>query len=142
MLRSIVEMMKKAAKFLSYPIVQYIPITIRTLAQSGNWGNPFNQPSPHIYLFEDMAAFKHMLERFQIRLTSVPPEGNMYVICINFHAELGLFRFLTCKIIGTSTVNSYHVFSITKKYFPRRAIHFVLYDDTGRKLKTVNYDFS
>jgi hypothetical protein len=140
MLRSIVKMMQNAGKFLSYPILQYIPISINTLARSAVWSNPFNQPSAQLFLFQDIEALKSTLTRFQIPLDVAPPNGELYVLCLNFRAELVLFRYLTCKIIGEDRIGSYHVFAVTKKYFPRRSLHFGLFENDGRKLRSVNLD--
>jgi hypothetical protein len=140
MFRSIVEKMKNAGKFLSYPILQYIPISINTLARSASWVNPFNQPSPQLFLFQDIDALKSTLNRFEISLDATPQVGQMYVLCLNYRAELVLFRYLTCKIIGKSRTGSYHVFAITKKYFPRRSLHFAMYENDGRKLRSVNLE--
>lgn len=140
MLRSLVEKMKDAGKFLNHPILQYIPISIKTLAKTDQWGNPYNQPSAQILLFQDTEALKSALERFQIRLAAQPHAGELYIVCLNFRAELVLFRYLTCKIIGVSRVGSVHVFAVTKKYFPRRPIHFALYENDGRKLRSVNLE--
>jgi len=140
MLRGIVAKMKHAANFLNYPILQYIPITINTLAQSENWANPFNQSGPQFLLFQDSAALQSALARLQITLNATPPEEELYVICLNFKAELVLFRYLTCKIIGQSRANNCHVFSLTKKYFPRRSLHFGLFENDGRKLRSINFE--
>ena len=140
MLRGIVNMMKKAGKFLSYPILQYIPISTRTLAQSDTWANPFNQPNPQLFLFQDEEALKSALTRFQIQLTTEPPTGDLYVLCLNFQADLVLFRYLTCKIIGDRHLGSIHVFAITKKYFPRRSLHFGLFENDGKKLRGINQE--
>ncbi|MCW3490559.1 hypothetical protein [Dethiobacter alkaliphilus] len=138
MFRSIVKMMQNAGKFLSYPILQYIPISINTLAQTDQWSNPFNQPSPQLFLFQDEDALRSALNRFQIQLQKTPPDGDLYVLCLNFQTELVLFRYLTCKIIGEEQLGSVHVFAITKKYFPRRSLHFGLFENDGRKLRGIN----
>ncbi|NLZ94013.1 MAG: hypothetical protein GX922_08430 [Firmicutes bacterium] len=142
MLRSIVNKMQKAAHFLKYPILQYIPIGIYTMLQNDNWSNPFSQTSPQLLLFQDEVAFKSALQRFQVQITSPPRAGELYIICLNFKAGLVLFRYLTCKIIGIPQVGSIHVFSLTKKYFPHHSIHFALYAEDGRKLRSVNQDIS
>ena len=140
MFRSVLQHMKNASHFLTNPILQYIPISIRTLAKSEVWTNPFNQPSPQLYLFQDVEALKSTMNRFQIQQTTPLPTGELYVLCLNFNADIVLFRYLTCKIIGSTKVGGYHVFAITKKYFPRRSIHFAMYESTGRKLRSVNQE--
>lgn len=140
MFRQIVSKMKDAATFLKYPLLQYIPISINTLARSANWSNPFSQASPQLFLFQDRDALQSTLSRFQITPDTAVPEGDLYLVCLNFKAELVLFRYLTCKIIGKSQVGSYHVFSVTKKYFPRRSLHFGMFENDGRKLRAVNYE--
>lgn len=139
MFRSIVNFMKNASLFLQYPILQYIPLTVRTLGRSDNWVNPFHQPNPQFMLFQDTQSLKSAIERYQAP-ASVPTENRdeLFVLALNFQAEIGLFRYLTCKIIGISQTNSYHVFAFTKKYFPRRLLHFVLTENDGRKLKWLN----
>jgi hypothetical protein len=138
--QSIVQLMKNAGKFLSYPILQYIPISINTLALSSGWSNPFNHPSPQLFLFQDTDALKSTLSRFQIPLDREPKGGELYVLCLNFKAELVLFRYLTCKMIGKERLGSYHVFAVTKKYFPRRSLHFALMGNGGKKLRGINYE--
>ncbi|MCR3921700.1 MAG: hypothetical protein NUK65_04165 [Firmicutes bacterium] len=140
MLRSVVNKMKNAALFLSHPILQYIPISIYTLRQNDHWTNPFNQASPQVMLFQDTAAFQSALQRFQVQITTPLRQGDLYVICLNFKAGLVLFRYLTCKMIGTPQVGSIHVFSLTKKYFPHRSVHFALYTDEGKKLRSLNQE--
>lgn len=140
MFRSIVQKMKNAGTFLSNPIVQYIPISINTLAKGENWVNPFSQPSPQFLLFQDAEAYKSSLTRYQIPNVTVPQGGELYVLCLNFTADLVLFRYLTCKIMGNNNIGSYHAFAVTKKYFPRRQLHFAMYDPDGRKIKFVNQE--
>lgn len=138
MFRQAIDYMKKAGHFLKNPLLQYIPITVRTLGKSEHWSNPFSQAGAHLFLFQDPQVLKSAMGRYQIT-ANIPDTGNeLYVLTINFQARLVLFRYLTCKIIGTSEIGSYHVFAITKKYFPRRSLHFALYEDDGRKLKYVN----
>lgn len=138
MFRQVVEYMKNAGKFLHYPLLQYIPISIRTLGSTENWVNPFHQASAQFFLFQDPQALKSALDRFQVSVLVPASSQDLYVLALNFQVRLVLFRYLTCKFIGKSMVNSYHVFAITKKYFPRRSIHFALYEDDGRKLKSLN----
>ncbi|MBS3886393.1 MAG: hypothetical protein KGZ41_02840 [Dethiobacter sp.] len=140
MLRGIVAKMKNAANFLNYPILQYIPISINPLAQNAAWPNPFNLSGPQFFLFQDSAALQSALTRMQIKLNDTPPAGELFIICLNFRAELVLFRYLTCKIIGQSQGNNCHVFSLTKKYFPRRSLHFGLFENDGRKLRSINFE--
>ncbi len=141
MLRTIVSFMKNASLFLQYPIIQYIPLTVRTLGKSDNWSNPFHQPTPQFMLFQDIPSLKSAIDRYQAH-ASLPVENDneLFVLALNFQAEMGLFRFLTCKVIGISKTNSYHVFAFTKKYFPRRLLHFVLTENNGRKLKWLNIE--
>jgi hypothetical protein len=132
--------MKKISPFLPYPLVQFIPVPVRTLGKDENWVNPFNQAKTQFYLFQDPLALKSALERFQAP-SAVPANGEeLYVLALNFQVRLVLFRYLTCKLIGESRVNSYHVFALTKKYFPRRVLHFVLYEDNGTKLRELNQE--
>jgi len=135
-LRSIISKMKKAAKFLSYPLLQYIPITINSL-YSGGWHDPL-QSNPELLLFQNYEAFQSALYRFGFQNLPAAPAGELYVICLNFKAELVLFRYLTCKIFGQEQPGSIHTFYMTKKYFPHRSIHFVLCTDEGRKLRSFN----
>lgn len=140
MFRQVLQYMKKASHFLPYPLVQFIPVSIRTLGKDDNWANPFNQAKAQFYLFQDPLALKSALERFQAP-AAVPATGKeLYVLVLNFQVRLVLFRFLTCKLIGESIANSYHVIALTKKYFPRRVLHFVLYEDDGTKLKDLNQE--
>jgi len=138
--RQILQYMKKVSPFLEYPLVQYIPVAIHTFGQSTSWSNPFNQSKAQFFLFQDSLALESALKRLQITAT-VPSSGtDLYVLSLNFQVRLVLFRYLTCKLIGKSAANSYHVFALTKKYFPRRAVHFALYEDNGKKLNALNQD--
>ncbi len=140
MFRQVLQYMKKVSHFLPYPLVQFIPVSIRTLGKDDNWANPFNQAKAQFFLFQDSQALRSALERFQA--PAAVPAGNtdLYVLALNFQVRLVLFRYLTCKLIGESKVNSYHVFALTKKYFPRRVLHFVLYEDNGTRLREVNQE--
>ncbi|NLP37658.1 MAG: hypothetical protein GX357_08405 [Firmicutes bacterium] len=136
MLRSIISKMKKAAQFLKYPLLQYIPISLTSL-YSNSWHDPL-QSHPEVLLFQNHEAFQTALHRFGESNLPAAPAGMLYVICLNFKAELVLFRYLTCKIIGQEQPGSLHAFYMTKKYFPRRTIHFVLCTDRGEKLRSIN----
>jgi hypothetical protein len=138
--RFVVEKMKNAAKFLSYPILQYIPITVRTLGSSENWGNPYDLENRQFFLFQDAQALQSTLSRYNIQAQVPGSNGELYILILNFQAEIVLFRYLTCKIIGRSTRGSYHVFAITKKYFPRRMLHFVLFENNGVRLMWQNQE--
>ncbi|MBS4021642.1 MAG: hypothetical protein KGZ79_04375 [Dethiobacter sp.] len=140
MFRQMVEKMKSAAKFLSNPIIQYIPISIRTLGSNSNWANPFSHTNQQIFIFQDPLALQSALSRYGITAQAPHPGNDMYVLALNFQAEIVLFRYLTCKIIGRSTPGSSHVFAITKKYFPRRVIHFAIYENNGVRLGWVNQE--
>jgi hypothetical protein len=138
--RFVVEKMKNAAKFLSYPILQYIPITVRTLGSSESWGNPYTLENRQFFLFQDPQALQSALSRYSIQAQVPVSNDELYILALNFQAEIVLFRYLTCKIIGQSTPGSYHVFAITKKYFPRRMLHFVLYENNGVRLMWQNQE--
>ncbi len=140
MFRSMVEFIKNAGKFLQYPILQYIPLTLRTLGQSDSWSNPYSQPSAQFLLFQDLQALQSALHRFQIQAQVSAAGDELYVIALNFRATAGLFRYLTCKVIGRTRSNSYHVFAMTKRYFPRRVIHFVFCEHNGEKIRWVNQE--
>lgn len=137
MLRSIVNKMKGAAHFLKYPILQYIPISMHSLLQNDNWYNPFSQATPQLLLFQKKTAFASALQQYQVQVSAPIPPDELYVICLNCKAGLVLFRYLTCKIISTPQLGGIHIFSITKKYFPPRAIHFALYTEDGKKIRGV-----
>ncbi|HZK24554.1 MAG TPA: hypothetical protein VFC74_04125 [Oscillospiraceae bacterium] len=137
MLRSIVNKMKSAAHFLNYPILQYIPISMHSLLQKDNWHNPFSQATPQLLLFQNKAAFESALQHYQVQLSAPIPAQELYVICLNFKSGLVLFRYLTCKFVGTPQLGGIHIFAVTKKYFPPRAIHFALYTEDGRKLRSM-----
>lgn len=140
MFRQVLQYMKKARNFLRYPLVQFIPVSIQTLGRDDNWANPFNQAKAQFYLFQDAQALKSALERFQAPAAVPDNSADLYVLALNFQVRLVLFRYLTCKLIGESMVNSYHVFALTKKYFPRRVLLFELYEDDGTKLKALNQE--
>ncbi|MCL5981512.1 MAG: hypothetical protein M1571_03135, partial [Firmicutes bacterium] len=78
--------------------------------------------------------------RYQISADVPSSDTDLYVLALNFQVRLVLFRYLTCKLIGESKVNSFQVFALTKKYFPRRPVHFALYEDNGTKLKAINQE--
>lgn len=140
MFRQVLQYMKKASHFLPYPLVQYIPVSMYTLGQGTNWPNPFNQTKAQFFLLQDAKALKSILARFQISADVPSSDTDLYVLALNFQVRLVLFRYLTCKLIGESKVNSFHVFALTKKYFPRRPVHFALYEDNGTKLKALNQE--
>ena len=140
MMRSVVQKMKNAARFLNYPILQYIPIAMHNLVQNDNWHNPFSQASPQLLHFQNQAAFENALQHYQVRLSAPPPPNELYLICLNFKAGLVLFRYLSCKIIGTPQLGSIHVFSVTKKYFPRRMINFTLYTEEGKRIRSISQE--
>jgi hypothetical protein len=138
--RFVVEKMKNAAKFLSYPILQYIPITVRTLGSS--------ETGETRMIWKTGSFFSSRMHRRCRALSAVitsrhrfpVSNGELYILILNFQAEIVLFRYLTCKIIGRSTRGSYHVFAITKKYFPRRMLHFVLFENNGVRLMWQNQE--
>lgn len=140
MFRSMLQLMKKSGWFLPYPLLQYIPISLRTLGQNSNWSNPYSRSGAQFLLFQDPQALQSALSRFQITAQTPGESDILYVAALNFQAKGGLFRYLTCKIIGSSQANSYHVFAMTKKYFPRRVIHFAFYEDTGEKIRWLNQE--
>lgn len=140
MIRQLVDNMKKAAYFLTNPLLQYIPITIGTLGRSTDWSNPFNQPSPQFFIFQDAGALQSALDRYQIPVQAAQGSNQLYVLALNFQAETVLFRYLTCKIIGNIHINSYHVFTMTKRYFPRRMLHFALFEYNGTKIRWLNQE--
>jgi len=134
--RSITEKMKKAAKFLKYPVLQYIPVSFRTVGQRKGYADA--RPGARLVLYRDRAAFLQALQQAGLVPQAALQAGELYAICYNFTAELILFRYLTCKIIGREDQGAIHAFSCTKKYFPRRRLHFALYTDGGRKLYSLN----
>lgn len=139
MFRMIVDLLHKVSGILKYPLVQYIPLTIRTIGKSDNWSNPFHQPSAQFFLFQDAAALQSALTRYHASASVPHPSpDDMFILALNFQADIALFRYLTCKIIGKSTLNSYHIFIITKRYFPRRKLHFALYESSGQLLRWLN----
>jgi hypothetical protein len=128
-------------RFLKYPMVQYIPLSVLRPVE-GAWPNPFHNRT----LFfvsqskEDLAKKLAYFGVPGIEAGHADLNDHLAITAINFKAARGYFRFLTVKLIGQRKEGHYQIFYVTKKYFPKRSLHFTLYTEDGEKLAWENIE--
>ncbi len=125
--------------FLKHPKIQYIPLSVTNL-QEGAWKYSFHQ-TPRFYAYQNLKDLSEGLSRFRLPEIELNPEGleeRLAIIALNFKVEKGNFRSLTAKLIGVIKKDYFQLFYITKKYFPKRILHFVLYTNEGEKITWEN----
>lgn len=129
--------------FLEHPKVQYIPLSIKNL-NMGAWQNPFhNYNNPDIYFFQNQEGLSSKLSHYKLPDIELAPEEFDHciaVLALNFKIEKGYFRFLTAKYIGEKKEGHFQVFCVTKKYFPKRVLHFALFTEEGKKISWENVE--
>jgi len=117
--------------FLKNPLVEYIPIRINN-SREGILQNPlYNEPD--IFVYQNLRDLSTNLSELRLPQTSFDLEDNMAIIALNFKVEQVYYRFHTIKLIGQIENDHYHIFSITRKYFPKgvRILHFTLFTQDG-----------
>lgn len=127
--------------FLKHPKVQYIPLSVEN-SREGVWQNPFNS-GPDLYIYQNPEDLSSKLSHLDLPQINASPEdmtNNLVIIALNFEVKRGYFRFLTTKFIGEEKEGHYQVFFVTKKYFPRRVLHFTLYSEEGKKMAWENIE--
>ncbi|HHX74474.1 MAG TPA: hypothetical protein GX699_06195, partial [Firmicutes bacterium] len=77
MFRSIVQKMKKAAQFLKYPVLQYIPVSFRTVGQ--HTGSDV-RPGARLVLYRDREAFLQALRQAGLVPQAAAPAGELYAV--------------------------------------------------------------
>lgn len=134
------EVNKQMDYFLEHPKVQYIPLRLIN-PEDGFLPEAYNKPAFHIYQNHEHLSFA--LSNFNLPEMNLDPqffEDHLAVIALNFEVKRGFFRFLTVKLIGENQEGFFQVFYVTKKYFPRRVLHFTLYTEEGKKVAWKNID--
>ncbi len=119
--------------FLEHPKVQYIPLRVIN-PEDGFLSEGLKKPN--FYVYQNHEHLSVALSNFNLPEMNPDPElfeDHQAVIVLNFQVERGFFRFLTVKWIGEKKEGYFQVFFVTKKYFPRRVLHFTLYTKEGNK---------
>lgn len=127
--------------FLKHPKIQYIPLYINDL-EKGEWQRPFYD-QPAFYFFQTQEGLTAKLSHFQLPEVNLPPENmedRIAVLALNYKVKRGYFRFLTAKYIGEKNEGHYQIFWVTKKYFPKRVLHFAIYTEEGKKISWENVE--
>ncbi len=126
--------------FLKHPKVQYIPLSINNLIE-GDWKKSFYN-EPEFYLYQNQEDLSAKLFHLELPQINFPEEmnDNMVILALNFKVERGYFRFLTTKFIGREKERHFQVFYVTKKYFPKRVLHFTLYTEEGNRIAWENIE--
>ncbi len=127
--------------FLSHPSVEYIPLSIIN-PREGEWQNPFDS-KPFFFIYQDRDSLAAKLVSYglpQINPSAEEMNDYLVVVSLDFIIKRGYFRFLTVKLVGEARENSYQIFYLTKKYFPRRVLHFAFYTEEGEKISWENVE--
>lgn len=91
--------------------------------------------------YQNLKDLSEGLSRFRLPEIELSPEDleeRLAIIALNFKVEKGNFRSLTAKLIGVREKDYFQLLYITKQYFPKRVLYFVLYTNEGEKITWEN----
>ncbi len=128
--------------FLKHPKVQYIPLSVYKSIE-GDWQNPFDNKNPNFFIYQNIEELSARLSHYRLPEINPKPEDMkdyVVVVALNFTVKRGFFRSLTTKFIGEKKDDHFQIFYVTKKYFPKRVLHFTLYTEEGEKLTWENVE--
>lgn len=120
-------------RILKYPLVEYIPLSIRLLAE-GEYGPEGISGGDPLLVACDKAADLAALAK-EKRLTASPGidwAGQVVVYLGGGRAHQGLYRGQVVTLIGDESPCKYHLFAVTKRYFYKPRIYFEFYTRDGR----------
>ncbi|MCK8817043.1 hypothetical protein MWH28_06610 [Natroniella sulfidigena] len=125
---------------LPYPLVQYIPLRVRTRDFTTNWANNYNQ---RLFIFDNQKQAQERLAMYNI---SYPDNLNLsnrlLLLFLNGQVKEIFYRAYNAQTIVEVIEGSYHLFTIPKQYFYRDTIIFNLFLAEGTKVLSERYQLS
>ncbi|MFW6035742.1 MAG: hypothetical protein ACOCRZ_05750 [Halothermotrichaceae bacterium] len=120
-------------KIFKYPAVQYIPLDKYNTLSKNN--NPNINSNPHMKLYTDnennnlnkKLSYLGITQDYNIK------KNQLGLLIHNAEVDIIQYRGHEVIMVGKKKDNSFEVFTITKKYFYKDSLGFILYDGTNSK---------
>lgn len=114
-----------------YPAVEYIPLTITTLALNPAWA-PERPDQVTLFVLADEAALQEELTRL-----GIPPAGqvdftrDLVLLTLGYQLGAAYYRGQETILLGEPLPHGYHLSTIPCHYFYKDRIQFALYNSDG-----------
>ncbi|WP_027339778.1 hypothetical protein [Halonatronum saccharophilum] len=124
-------------EILPYPAIEYIPLTINNIMDAENWAN---EHSVKLYIIDSNREQDRVFRMYNISKTEpIDFNNNLLILVTNFKVDDIFYRAHRVQTIGNRRENSYHLFTITKRYFYKNRLIFNLYIPDGKKITKRTY---
>lgn len=124
-------------EIFKYPPVQYIPLTLYNI-RSGKY--PLPKDRPRFYIFENQDKLNRKLSALSIIDNYEIKENNLSILIVNGIINLIQYRGYEIIMVGEKNPGNYQLFQITKEYFYKDKLIFLLYDgDTADRIDWKKY---
>ncbi|MCK8826740.1 hypothetical protein MWH25_03145 [Natroniella acetigena] len=125
---------------LPYPLVQYIPLTVRTREFNTGWANNYRH---RLFIFDNQQQAQKKLNMYNISY----PKGlkftnQLLLLFLNGRVKEIFYRAYHAQTIIELNEDSYHLFTIPKQYFYKDTIIFNLFLAEGTKVLNERYQLS
>lgn len=119
-----------------HPPVQYIPLAVHTLQRDTGWQPAGNHHQPRVKVWQEKAKMDQDLVGLGIPLPTPPVDFRARVVVLVTGALVQdvKYRAHTVYLVGKKVTGAYHLFSLTRRYFYKRRLHFALFAHTGKRL--------
>ncbi|WP_408955240.1 hypothetical protein [Natroniella sp. ANB-PHB2] len=125
---------------LPHPLVQYIPLRVRTRDFTTSWANNYNH---HLFIFDNQKQAQKRLDMYNL---SYPDNLNfsnqLLLLFLNGRVKEIFYRAYNAQTIVEVIEDSYHLFTIPKQYFYKDTIIFNLFLTEGTKILSERYQLS
>ncbi len=128
----------KMKSIFKYPAVEYIPLYLTTIRKRYDWRYPIEEEM--IIVYEQQEYFIKKLASYNIKLPTnkLTEDDILFVGTLNFNVNEIAYRGNKITLLGETTKNMYHLFTLPKKYFYKTLLHFEAYNQQGEKAAIFN----
>lgn len=127
-------------KIFKYPAVQYIPLD-RYNEKVRNTDRTFGTTRAYVYNYKENDDLKKRLNYLQLDENYNIKKGELAVLILNGKVNLVQYRGYEVIMVGKEAPGTYHLFTVTTKYFYKDKVIFILYNgDTSERIDIVKVD--
>lgn len=110
-----------------YPAVQYIPLTLKN-SQIKKRKRMSGIRNFSVFNYEERNTLEQRLEVLDYNKEYDYEQDQLAIIVYNYIIDVIMYRGQEVIMVGEESPNTYHLFSVTRKYFYRNNLGFILYD--------------
>ncbi|MEJ6950635.1 hypothetical protein [Natronospora cellulosivora (SeqCode)] len=113
-----------------YPAVQYIPLSLKN-SRIKKTERTSRVISFSIFSYEERRELEKRLKRLNLKEEYHFNEDELVILVNNYEIDIIKYRGHNIIMVGERKPNTYHLFTITRKYFYKNNLAFILYDGSS-----------